>query len=217
MTTRDEAVPEVCVELAALESAAVRNRFALDILATYTDWLHEQNRKVERLTPCLRLAQVGADLPCAYADHAETLCLVKCPNLFLRLAERHAISKLTELGLRVSFLGFARTGVLESSVTSKAEQEELHAPSATTSLLRAIVGYGKRFDHLRWWRRGQPVEMLLDLFSELLSISACDTGEKTSSRGGDKVGNATTDHLFCFVLGPFGRPTRTWRPQYAAA
>ena len=35
---RDEAVPEVCAEFAALESAAVRNRFALDILATCADW-----------------------------------------------------------------------------------------------------------------------------------------------------------------------------------
>lgn len=150
---------------------------------TNTDWLHEQNRNVDGRTPCLGLAQVGADLPCAYADHTETLCLVKCPDLFLRLAERHAISKFTEFGLRVSFLGLARTGVLELSVNSRAEQEELHAPPATTSLLRAVVGYGESFDYLRWWRRGQPVEVLLDLFSELLSISTCNTGEKTSFTG----------------------------------
>jgi hypothetical protein len=99
----------------------VRNRFALDILATYTDWLHEQNRKVDRLTPCFRLAQVGADLPCAHADHAETLCLVKCSDLFLRLAERHAIRKFSELSLRIRFLGLARTGVLEWSVNSQVE------------------------------------------------------------------------------------------------
>ncbi len=52
---RDEAVPEVCAELAALESAAVRNRFALDILATYTDWRIRSKTKIERKTVAPRV------------------------------------------------------------------------------------------------------------------------------------------------------------------
>ena len=110
---RDEAVPEVCAELAALDSAAVRNRFALDILAAYTGiGSNAQNRKGKnRRTPCLCLAQVGADLTRGHANHAEALRLVKCPDLLLRLAERHAICKFTELGLRVRFFSLARTSM----------------------------------------------------------------------------------------------------------
>jgi hypothetical protein len=37
VTTRDEAVPDVCGEFAARESAAVRSRFAFDILAANQD------------------------------------------------------------------------------------------------------------------------------------------------------------------------------------
>ena len=101
-------MPDVCAEFAALASAAVRNRFVFDILAAY------QGRRVisvphksKKLTPGFRLAQVGAYFPCAHADHAEALRPVKRADFLFCLAKRHTIRQFSELGLCVSFLGFA--------------------------------------------------------------------------------------------------------------
>ena len=54
VTTSDEAVPDVCAEFAARESAAVRSRFAFDIFAEYQRPTRQQIKKKKRedsLTP----------------------------------------------------------------------------------------------------------------------------------------------------------------------
>jgi hypothetical protein len=60
-------------------------------------------------TPGFCLAQVGADFPCADADHAEALGLVECADFLFGFAECHAIRQLSEFGLRVRLLGLAGT------------------------------------------------------------------------------------------------------------
>jgi hypothetical protein len=117
-------VPDVCAEFAARASAEVRSRFAFDIFAAFsmtnTSANPKKKRKRNSLTPTFCLAQVGTDFPRAHADHAETLCLVKCTYFFLCLAERHTICQFSELRLRVCLLGFAsarfRVGVSENSL-----------------------------------------------------------------------------------------------------
>jgi hypothetical protein len=65
------------------------------------------NPRAKKLTPGFRLAQVGAYFPCAHADHAEALRLVKRADFLFGLAKRHTVRQFSELGLCVSFLGFA--------------------------------------------------------------------------------------------------------------
>jgi hypothetical protein len=53
----------------------------------------------------LGLACAGTDLAGRRADHAETLRLVGCADLLLRLAGGYPVPKLAELGRSADFLG----------------------------------------------------------------------------------------------------------------
>lgn len=175
---RDEAVPEVCAELAALDSAAVRNRFALDILAAYTG-----------LAPTHRIEKVKTDAPRVFASPrlARTLPVdtpimprpfvssnaptssSASPNAMRFVSLRSSVCAYASLALRaLAWMGVV--SYLAGPRRTEGGGERLNSPPATTSLLGAIIRYGESFHHLRWRRRGQSIEVLLDLFSELLSI-----------------------------------------------
>ena len=115
------------------------------------------------------------------------------PNAMRFVSFRSSVCAYASLALRaLGVLGLSETHGLRGF------EEKLYAPPATTSLLRAIVGYGESFDYLRWRRGGQPVEVLLDFFSELLSITTYDTGKTTSSRG-IKVGKSNDRPSLLFL------------------
>ena len=84
-------------------------------------------------TPCLRLTQIGANLPRAHADHTKALCLVECPDLLLRLAERHAVRKFTELCLCIRFFGLAGTSASGLSETRGRSAEKIKSKAARTA------------------------------------------------------------------------------------
>ena len=185
MTTRDDAVPDVCDELAARASAAVRSRFVFDILAAnYKSNASAQKRKkkTSSLAPAFCLAQVGTNFPRAHADHAEALRLVKRADFLFCLPERHTVRQLSELRLRVCLLGFASsTSEIVLRLAGRRKRQVICAPSATAPLLGAVVRYGQRLHNFGWWGCSQPIKFFLDLLSELGPISAY-TEEKYHAR-----------------------------------
>jgi hypothetical protein len=103
-------VPEVCAEFAALESAAVRNRFVFDILATYHCQLVAQTLKKRRsLTSRFCLSQAGTHFACTYTNHTQALRFVERSDFLFCFTKRHPISQFSEFGLIVCLLGFAST------------------------------------------------------------------------------------------------------------
>jgi len=171
VTTRDDAVPDVCAEFATLASDAVRSRFDFDNLAAYrvNSAQHERmnvfysprdlaSPKLARtfpvLTPIMPRPFVSSNAPTSSSAS---------PNAIRFVSFRSSVCAYASLALRA----------LEQvrQITGR-DQKKWRVPSATAALFGAVVWYGQRLDHLRRWGCSQPIKILLDLFSELVSITA---------------------------------------------
>ena len=114
VNTREVAVPEVAC-WAERVIAAVRSLFAFDNLAgKHRVSTNKSAKEIFKqqgaiLTFAPGLSHPSTDLPARSANHTQSLRLIESANFLFRLAERHPVLQLPELGLRIRFLRFPRS------------------------------------------------------------------------------------------------------------
>ncbi len=179
VTTSDDAVPDVCAELAARASVVVRSRFAFDILAALSDINASANQNqnqrqihLPRLFDSPTLARTfpvpTPIMPRPFVSSNAPTSSSASPNAIRFVSFRSSVCAYASLALRALNSELARQKL---KLAGNWQKEVKNVPSAATALLWAIVRYGQCLHNLGWRGRGQPIKVFLDLFSKLGPIT----------------------------------------------
>jgi hypothetical protein len=112
------------------------------------------------------------------------------PNAIRFVSFRSSVCAYASLALRALRFEVVASEIVFGS--RPGEGEMFHAPSATAALLGAVVRYGQRLHNLGRWGRSQPIKVLLDLLSELVSITTYTKRESASRHGSHGVEEGQT-------------------------